>query len=290
MSIAESLIWGTRVLTAAGIDTPRVDAELLAAHALGIDRNELKRRLILGDTFDAAMLAAFETLINERAKRIPLQHITGKAAFRYLELAVGPGVFIPRPETESVAGAGIAYLSKLIQHRTELKPIAVDLCTGSGAIALALATECPKANVYAVELTESAHNWAARNIAKIAPQITLIRGDARTALTELNGQVDLVISNPPYIPPTEIPADPEVAEHDPASALYGDGVDGLEIPRGIAAAAARLLKPGGLFVMEHGDNQGAAVIELVRQQPFTAIAINPDLTKRDRFVTAIRKS
>jgi release factor glutamine methyltransferase len=167
-------------------------------------------------------------------------------------------------------------------------PIAVDLCTGSGAIALAIATECPEVTVYAVELDETAHAWAQRNVAKLAPDIQLLKGDARTALAELNGQVEVVVSNPPYIPWEAVPRQIE-ALADPSMALYGLGEDGLEVPRGIVVAAARLLKSGGTFIMEHGEEQGAEVRALLDPSEFSAVITHQDLTNRDRYTTAQRR-
>jgi len=286
---------GKAALLDAGIDSAQADSELLLAHVLGVSRGELKQQVVLGGEITDDDAASFIKLIKQRANRKPLQHLTGKAPFRYLELNVGPGVFIPRPETELVAGAAIDWLRN--QHRAtdNIEPlIAVDLCTGSAAIALAIATECPNVRVYAVELNDAAHQWAARNIGQhtgpaSGPPVNLIKGDARTALSELNGQVSVVISNPPYLAPDEVPPDAEVHAHDPAMALYGQGADGLEIPRGIVATAARLLRPGGLFVMEHGDTQSDAVIAIVNETScFTNASSFSDLTGRDRFITAIR--
>ena len=294
-SIVFALSSAKAKLLDAGINSAQADAELLLAHVLGVSRGELKQRVILGGIITDDDAASFLELIKQRANRKPLQHITGKAPFRYLELNVGPGVFIPRPETEVVAGAAIEWIRN--QHRAtdNIEPlIAVDLCAGSAAIALAVATECPGAQVYAVELNDEAHQWAARNIGQHSevasrPPVNLIKGDARTALSELNGQVSVVVSNPPYVAPDEVPRDVEVHAHDPAMALYGQGADGLEIPRGIVAAAARLLRPGGLFAMEHGDAQAAAVIAIITAiGAFTDATSHQDLTGRDRFVTAVR--
>lgn len=277
-----------------GIDSARTDAELLAAHAAGISRNELKHRIILNAMMPDAEAEAFTQLIQKRATRIPLQHLTGVAPFRYLELQVGPGVFIPRPETEVVAGAAIDRLKHLQHQRQQASDptpiVAVDLCTGSGAIAIAIASECPGVQVYAVEVDQTAHQWAARNIANLAPTIILQHDDALTALPELNGQVDLVISNPPYVPDAERPEDPEVSHHDPALALYDQSDDGLAIPKGIIKTAARLLSPGGFLVMEHAESQATELVDnlCAESQVFTHVASHPDLTGRNRFVTAVR--
>ncbi|GAB4083757.1 peptide chain release factor N(5)-glutamine methyltransferase [Myceligenerans cantabricum] len=271
-----------QVLSDAGVGSPRVDAELLLAHALGVGPAEVRRRAILGTPVSDDERARLAGLVARRAAREPLQHLTGVAAFRYLELAVGPGVFVPRPETEQVAQVAVDEAARLA------RAVVVDLCTGSGAIALAVATEVPGSRVHAVELDAGAHAWAARNIAaapvraaapgggyadpvdaagRAEALVHLVKGDARTALRELDGAVDVVVSNPPYVPPDAVPRDPEVAEHDPAVALYGLGADGLEVPRGIAAAAARLLRPGGLFVMEHAEVQASEARAMVDAVP-----------------------
>ena len=281
---------GAGTLANAGIDTPNVDAELLAAHVLGITRSELRHRAILDLPMDDDFAATFQKLIEKRATRKPLQHIIGKAPFRYLELEVGPGVFIPRPETETVAGAAIEWLNHRATNRENEGPaIAVDLCTGSGAIAIAIATECPNTKVYAVELNETAYNWAKNNITNLAPEIDLSLIDAQLALPELYGQVDLVISNPPYLAPTEFPKDIEVHTYDPEMALYGHGEDGLKVPLGIVQNAARLLKPGGLLVIEHGDAQAEPLAQAISAtRSFTEIQNHQDLTNRDRFISAVR--
>ena len=272
-------------LSDAGIDSARTEAELLAAFALGISRNELKQRLIFGSNISDDAATTYQKLIAERATRKPLQHITGKAPFRYLELNVGPGVFIPRPETELVAGAAITWLNQLSQP---IK-VAVDLCTGSAAIAIAIATECPDTQVYAVELNEPAITWATQNINNNAPNsVRLIKADARQALPQLAAQVDLVISNPPYLAPGEVPPEAEVHAHDPATALYGQGEDGLEIPRAIVVNAAKLLRPGGYLVMEHGDYQAQKLTAIMQQHGFDHVTSHQDLAGRDRFITAIR--
>lgn len=213
-----------RVLAAAGVGSPRVDAELLAAHLLGVTRGELGVAVVLGRPAPAGL----GDLVARRAQRVPLQHLVGTAPFRGLDLAVGPGVFVPRPETEAVAQVAIDAAHDAVARRGAA--LVVDLCTGSGAIALAVAAEVPGAQVHAVELDAVAHAWAARNVA--GSGVVLHRGDARTALTDLDGTVDVVVSNPPYVPPGAVPVDPEVADHDPAVALYGLGPDGLEVPAG----------------------------------------------------------
>ncbi|MBC7550980.1 MAG: peptide chain release factor N(5)-glutamine methyltransferase [Cellulomonas sp.] len=277
------------VLADAGVPSPRVDAELLAAHLLGVSRGELQVAAILGRPTPAGLA----DLVARRATRVPLQHLTGTAPFRGLELAVGPGVFVPRPETEQVAQVAVDEAAAVVRSRREV--LVVDLCTGSGAIALAVAHEVAGAVVHAVELDARAHAWAERNVRELAvalplaSRVALHRGDARTALAEPDGTVDVVVANPPYVPPGAVPIDPEVADHDPAVALYGLGADGLEVPRGIVAAAARLLRPGGLLVLEHAEVQDGAARDMVdRTGAFTAARTGADLTGRARMVIARR--
>lgn len=294
-------------LSAAGIDSARVDAELLLAHAARTQRSEITHAAVMGRTLEelvrmhpnnndvAAIRATFADLVARRSAREPLQHLTGSAPFRFLELLVGPGVFVPRPETEVVAEVAIQEATEVVRRAGSA--VVVDLCTGSGAIALAAATEVLDAQVHAVELDASAFAWAERNTAHVTaaaqaagdrlPQIVLTRGDARRALTELDGTCDVVVSNPPYVPPGAVPRDAEVAQHDPQIALYGLGADGLEVPRGIIAAAARLLRPGGLFVMEHAEVQDVAARDAVAASgAFTDIHTRADLTGRARMVVA----
>lgn len=294
---------GTAALEQAGVPSPRNDAQLLLAHAHQVDRAELIKALVMCTGFvgaqgDPQQLEEAEELylelIVQRAKRIPLQHLTGTAPFRDFEVKVGAGVFVPRPETELVAQAGIDGIGQILAQAPDQgedcgELLAVDLCTGSGVIAISLARET-NAQVHAVELDQEAHRWAQQNIAALAPGVQLHRADARTALSDLDAQVHAVISNPPYIPPDAVPQDPEVHEHDPHQALYGLGPDGLAIPAGIVAAAARLLRPGGIFVMEHAQVQGAQVRELVAANGgFERIETRQDLTGRDRMVVAWRK-
>ncbi|HEX5331616.1 MAG TPA: peptide chain release factor N(5)-glutamine methyltransferase [Cellulomonas sp.] len=288
-SLAEELRAAEALLAGAGVPSPRVDAELLAAHLMGavtgatVSRGQVQAAAILGRPAPDGLAE----LVARRAAREPLQHLTGLAPFRGLELAVGPGVFVPRPETEQVAEVAIAEAHAVAARAGSV--LVADLCTGSGAIALALAHEVPGAVVHAVELDRVAHDWAARNVAASGLDVRLVRGDARTALGELDGTLDVVVSNPPYVPPGAVPVDPEVAQHDPAVALYGLGRDGLEVPRGIAAAAARLLRPGGLFVMEHAEVQAAAALDLVRSTGgFDDVRTCADLTGRPRMVVARR--
>src|SRR5215813_487793 len=269
-------------LAEAGVDSPRADAEMIAAHVHGVGRGELQG--VPDGEFDPR----FWNEVARREAREPLQHITGLAYFRYLELHVGPGVFVPRPETEVMAGWAIDELRDM----DVADPVVADLGTGSAAIALAIAQEVPRARVHAVEADPLARQWAERNIARCAEsaphtsgRVTLDGGDFAGALPSLSGTVDLVISNPPYIP-VGATVPPEVGEYDPASALWGGG-DGLDAIRGIEKVAARLLRPDGLVAVEHGAPQGAAVYWVfAEERGWADIRNHKDLAGRDRFVTA----
>jgi release factor glutamine methyltransferase len=275
-SLADAVSEATAILRDAGVPSPRVDAELLADHLLNVGLGRL-RAMMLGDTPAPAGYAA---LVAERANRIPLQHITGVAHFRYLELAVGPGVFIPRPETESVVQLVIDHVKDMANPRI------VDLGTGSGAIAGSIAHEVPGSEVHAVEFSPFAHAWAAKNLAPLG--VHLILGDLRNALQELNATFDVVVSNPPYIPAEAIPNEPEVALHDPPEALYGGGADGMELPTAAAASAARLLVPGGYFVMEHAEVQADWIAGMLgRSGAWTMITTHRDLNGKERATSAV---
>ena len=271
-------------LAESGIDSPRTDAEVIAAHVHGVSRTEL--HLVADRQFDPR----FWNEIARREAREPLQHITGLAGFRYLEVEVGPGVFVPRLETEVMTGWAVAAL----QAMDVAEPVVADLGTGSGAIALAIAQEVPRARVHAVEADPLARHWAERNIARWAAsaphtrgRVTLHAGDFGGALPTLDGTADLVISNPPYIP-VGAAVPPEVAEYDPAGALWG-GADGLDAIRVIEGTARRLLREDGLVGVEHGAQQGAAVYWIfAEERGWRDTRNNKDLAGRDRFVTARR--
>ena len=263
-------------LAEAGVQSPRVDAELLAAHVLEVHRG----RLALIDTLRPDQLHRFTTLVAERARRIPLQHLLGTAAFRHLDLAVGDGVFVPRPETELLAGWGI--------DRAVPGAVVVNLCSGTGAIALAVADESKAARVIAVERSPVALDYLRRNAAGF-PSVEVVEGDVTdpALLAAVRGEVDVVLCNPPYVPDgTAVP--PEVADHDPAEAVFG-GADGLAVIRPVIALAAALLKPGGVAGIEHDDRHGEAVPGLLRADGrFTDVTAHRDLAGRPRFATARR--
>jgi release factor glutamine methyltransferase len=273
-----------RRLAAAGVPDPDVDAELLAAHVLDGNRGGVQAAMVRGDRVDAAVAAAYGELVERRSARIPLQHLTGRAPFRHLELAVGPGVFVPRPETEIVAQLAIDALAASASP----EPIAVDLGTGSGAIALAMATEVPHARVFAAENSVDAFVWAKENARRIgAANLSVAFVDLEHAFPELDGTVAVVASNPPYVPDDAIPRDPEVRLYDPPAALYG-GPDGLDVVRVLSRVGLRLAHPGGVIVIEHGEWQGPAIRELLTGDGWRAAATHPDLTLRDRATTALR--
>ncbi len=277
--LLDEVALATERLAEAGVPSPRHDAEELAAAVHGVRRGEL--HAVADADFDAAFWAA----VARRAAREPLQHITGRAFFRYVELAVGPGVFIPRPETEVVTGWAIEALRSM----DVAEPLVADLGTGSGAIALAIAQEVPRSHVHAVEVDECAIGWAKRNID--APdasgqRVTLHHGDIAGCLPELNGQLDLAISNPPYVPVDAVIRDPEVVEYDPAVALWS-GQDGLDMIRVVEETARRLMRPGGVVVVEHADEQWASAPAVFREERgWTDVRDHRDLANKPRFTTA----
>ena len=282
--LLDEIALATARLAEAGVESPRTDAELIAAWLHGVPRSELHR------VPDSAFDPRFWDDIARREAREPLQHITGHAYFRYLELEVGPGVFVPRQETEVMTGWAIDRLAEM----DVAEPVVADLGTGSGAIALSIAQEVPRALVHAVEADPLARQWTQRNIDSVsrasphvAGRVTLHSGDFGSVLDDLAGQVDLVVSNPPYIPlGAWVP--PEVGEYDPATALWG-GTDGLDAVRVVEATARRLLRPGGLVAVEHGAQQGPAVYwTFAEESGWRDTRNHPDLAGRDRFVTAAR--
>jgi len=280
--ISEALETATDKLSEAGVLSPSVDAELLGAFCLGVSKSDLQLLVVTNQSFSSDQLAAFEIALSRRAKREPLQHITGIGPFRHLELEVGAGVFTPRPETEQVVEFAMAKIASLT------KPLVVDLCSGSGAIAIAMATEVAGAEVYAVEKSEEAFAFLTRNFEKYGLDAKKLRNqDLVESFDELAGMVDLVISNPPYIPDAAIPVDIEVQLHDPAVALYG-GVDGLDVIRLISTKAMQLLKPGGVLVLEHADTQAASIGELLLDSGWVQIESAPDLAGKDRMISAIK--
>lgn len=287
-SLREAVRDAVRALADAGIESAEFDAVALAAHALRTSPGEVRKLMIMG----APVPDGLDDLVAERARRVPLQHLTGKAGFRRLDLAVGPGVFVPRFETELVAGLAIDHLRHSLGLGLGLvlgAPVVVDLCTGSGAIALAIKDEVPAAEVHGVELSDLAHAWAIRNRDDLGLDVDIRLGDAILAFPELESRVDVVVSNPPYIPVGSVPNDPEVRDHDPEVALFGGSSDGLRIPLEVAARASVLLRSGGFFVMEHADVQGGSLPTALRATGlWQDIEDHEDLNGRPRAVTAVR--
>jgi release factor glutamine methyltransferase len=280
ISVSRAIGAALGVLSLAGVASPRADAELLAAHVLGVPRG----LLVLTSGMNQEQVGRFRALVAARADRVPLQHLLGTAAFRELELAVGPGVFVPRPETEMLVEWGLAVLPPRA-------PVVVDLCAGSGAIALAVAHERRDARVYAVERDPAALQWLRRNAAdRVAagdPPVRVVAGDAAdpAVLSTLDRSVDLVLANPPYVPDAA-PVGPEVAGHDPAVAVFA-GPDGLDTISALVPRVAALLRPGGWFGVEHDDTQDRAVPALLRADGrFEAVADHRDLAGRPRFTVA----
>jgi release factor glutamine methyltransferase len=283
-TITSVLAVSVGLLTRAGVPSPDVDGELLIGFVLGMSRGEVQAKAITGAAVSGADAYTISALVERRSAREPLQHITGRAPFRSLELAVGPGVFVPRPETEQVAQFAIDAL----RAAAAPEPIGIDLGTGSGAIALALATEVPHARVYGVENSPEAFIWTRQNFRESgADNAHAVYVDLGSALPELDGTVAVVISNPPYVPLGAIPRDPEVRLFDPEHALYG-GEDGLDVVRQVSQTARRLLHPGGTLVLEHGELQAPAIAGILAADGWRAIASHPDLLGRDRATTALR--
>lgn len=271
-----------KVLADAGVPSPANDAEVLLAHVLGIPRGNL----LLVRQVAAADVGRFDGLVARRAQRVPLQHLTGSAGFRYADLAVGPGVFTPRPETELLAGWAIERANELVSAGSDSPgPVVVDLCTGSGAIARSIADEVPQASVHAVELDPDAYAWAARNLA--GSGVDLREGDMAEAFRDLDGSVDVVVCNPPYIPLDAYDGVAvEAREHDPALALWS-GADGLDAMRVLEQVAARLLRAGGQVGAEHADAQGESAPHVFAASGrWVDVRDHRDLAGRPRYLTA----
>lgn len=291
------------MLRASGVDTPEHDAKLLAAEVFGVDLQTVDKAMLMGSetselakqgakqSGEDAALKRFHTMVDRRSKREPLQHITGHAPFRYLDLKVGPGVFIPRQETELVVQEGVDWITKHDMYSAKV----VDLCAGSGAIGLSFVTEVPGSEVWAVEKSEQTAQWTRVNLnetAKKYPSIAsnyhLEIADATQTptLNQLDGTIDIVLTNPPYVPLADIPQQPEVRDYDPDLALYGGSADGTLIPERIIARAAKLLKNGGLLVMEHDITQGERLSAFALSYGFSNVMVHNDYTGRPRYMTA----
>lgn len=270
----------TRILEQAGVASPRVDAELLAAYVLGIERG----RLPMVPLVDPAVIETLRVLVGRRAAREPLQYLTGTAAFGPVSVDVGPGVFVPRPETELLLQWGLQAIEDIAA------PLVVDLCTGSGALALAVAHARPDAEVHAVECDPVALSWARRNLDAHCSRVALHAGDVAdpALLASYDGMAHLVLCNPPYVP-EGTPVPPEVGEHDPPVAVFA-GPDGLSVIRDVVRTSARLLADGGALAIEHDESHGDDVVALLAERRvLTAAADHVDLAGRPRFATARRR-
>jgi release factor glutamine methyltransferase len=285
MSEIKSLLRSAKEKLAAA-DVAEIDAEHLFAYVLGISRmdlhNSVKLEATLKSLGDFGVIEdTFAKLISRRAGHEPLQYLTGIAYFRHLEIEVGPGVLVPRPESELLVEAVLTHISNLEIHN-EISVI--DLGAGSGALSLAIATEAPRSRVIAVEKSPEAIEWLKKNVAKISENVRVVEGDVAEVLPGV--KCDIVIANPPYIPNAQsLPRD--VAEHEPHIALFG-GETGMELPKRFIDAAARLLKSGGVLAIEHTEEQGAA-IDAVLSKEFNEIVLHQDLTGRPRWTSAVRK-
>ena len=275
VNIRQAIDAAAAALTKAGVGSPRADAELLAAHAAGVDRGRLPLVEARPGFFER-----YGALIAQRIERKPLQHIVGTAAFGPVTVHVGPGVFIPRPETE-------AMLEWAVAQPLSQDPVIVDLCTGTGALAFALSKNWPEARVIAVDDSDLALEYARRNLADTDVELTRADVTEPGLLPELDGRVDLLVANPPYIPDGAV-LEPEVAEHDPPHALFG-GPDGMAVIDSITSLSARWLQPGGRCAVEHDDTTSARTVEaFTRAGRFDDVTPRHDLAGRPRFVTAVR--
>lgn len=287
------------VLRKAGVDTPEHDAKLLLAEALHVDLRDVDKAMLMGDDTERlagkndaeSALERFRAMLDRRARREPLQHITGHAPFRYLDLKVGPGVFVPRPETELVVQEGIDWTTSHGMYSARV----VDLCAGSGAIGLSFAMEVPGSEVWAVEKSATAAEWTRRNLDETVRRHPNIVGNYHLdiadatqmpTLSQLDGTIDIVLTNPPYVPLADIPEQPEARDYDPDLALYGGSADGTLIPERIIARAAKLLRADGLMVMEHDITQGERLAAFARTCGFVDVTVHNDYTGRPRYLTA----
>lgn len=285
----------TRRLRSAGIDSAQTDSIALLAVAWRTSIKTVRLRLLAQEAVPAIVAQRFYGVVARRVKREPLQHIVGHAPFRYLDLKVGPGVFVPRPETELLVEPILTFLTQ----RHEERATVLDLCTGAGPLALSVATETRNVDVLGFEISPAALEYANENAhltqrtwTNAGNTVTFRLGDVRALPTRAGGhslrEVDVVVSNPPYVPEHLQPDIPEVVRYDPRAALYGGGIDGMVVPRAVIDVAGKRLRPGGLLVMEHTEAQGELVRAGFLGAGFTSIATKQDYTGRDRLTVALK--
>ena len=288
-SVVQARAWARERLANAGIDSVDADVRELLEWAC-----DASSQWDLPAELNEEQAEKLRSAVGERALRIPLQHVTSRMFFRGLTLAACPGVFVVRPETEVLAGLAIDEAMSVVARRGEAR--VVDLCAGSGAIGLSVVSEVPGSQVWAVELSPNTAEWTRRNLSETAKKYPSIASnyhleiaDATSfaTLAQLDGTVDIVITNPPYVPQTDIPEQPEVRDWDPELALYGGSMDGTLIPERIIERACRLLKPGGVLVMEHDVTQGDRLVAFARATGFAAASTGQDWTGRDRYLFAV---
>jgi release factor glutamine methyltransferase len=281
MDLASALRDATRRLAQAGVASPQVDSEILLAHVAGVSRGEILAWVHSGRSMEEADLAQWDQLIVRRENREPLQHLTGTAAFMSFEVIVGPGVFVPRPETQSLVEHATSQAQAMAVRETGLH--IVDLCSGSGVVAISLARAVLHASVVAVEASASAVEYLRLNADTLAPNITIVESDVvGFGHSVTDASIDMIVANPPYVPSAEIPNDPEVARYDPAMALYG-GEDGLDTVREIVTLATRALRPGGYLAIEHSNLQGDAMRLVLKAAGFRMVSTELDFVGRERF-------
>lgn len=312
-SVQDVLLSTTRLLQEAGIEHADHESKILLGSAFGVSLSDISLASIMGMSLNdlqpvgrcranriadrQAYADTFTATVIRRSHHEPLQYIVGHTPFRYIDVALGPGVFIPRPETETLVSLGLDYLAGLEQKNGELPFSVIDLCAGSGVVGLSLLTENKQTQVYAVEKDQAALVWTEKNARRICQssmtdpsRYRLLQADATdpSAFTDVNGTMDLVVTNPPYVPESEIPEQVEVRDYDPPQALYGGSSDGLRIPEQIILRSFNLLKPGGCLILEHDPSQGSALRSFASDHGFCRAETVKDLNGRERFLTAFR--
>ena len=284
MELLATLRDATRRLEEAGVPTPGVDSEILLSYLLGVTRGAMLADAQTGKTLDASRRDEWESMVSRREARVPLQHITGRAAFMDFEVVVGNGVFVPRPETQALVEAAITHAQSIAVGGSGLH--IADLCSGSGVVALSLARAVPHAHVVAVEASDQAIPYLSRNVADLALDIEIVQASVEE-LDRASARFDMILANPPYVPISEVPNEPEVAHFDPAMALFG-GVDGLDTVREIVAYALGALRTGGYLAIEHSNLQGQALRELLQGAGFFSVETEKDFVGRERFTRGFR--